>query len=194
MRHCARRCIARHDRDCSGIARRGHRDVPVCRAVRIWVRRGYSAVARPSPCTFRSSWSSGSASDCSRCRDDVVHAHANRRGTPSGAGRPVRGRGCEPRRLTLCTASVAAHTGKANVANALTLPGGTIVMLDGLDDAVDDDDALVGVFGHELGHIAGRVHDAAHHPDHWRRRVGQYGVWGDMSSLLLNGVVVCRHR
>jgi predicted Zn-dependent protease len=51
--------------------------------------------------------------------------------------------------------------GKANVANALTLPGGTIVMLDGLDDAVDDDDALVGVFGHELGHIAGRVHDAA---------------------------------
>ncbi|MBS0319352.1 MAG: M48 family metallopeptidase [Proteobacteria bacterium] len=39
--------------------------------------------------------------------------------------------------------------------NAFTLPGGTIVMLDGLTD-VASDDALVGVFAHELGHVVHR--------------------------------------
>lgn len=81
------------------------------------------------------------------------------------------------------------HMGKANVANALTLPGGTIVMLDGLDDVVDDDDALVGVFGHELGHVTGR-----HTLRQIIQTIGVGGlanmVWGDMSSLLLNGVLV----
>jgi len=81
------------------------------------------------------------------------------------------------------------HMGKANVANALTLPGGTIVMLDGLDDAVEDDDALVGVFGHELGHVTGR-----HTLRQIIQTIGVGGlanmVWGDMSSLLLNGALV----
>ena len=79
--------------------------------------------------------------------------------------------------------------GKSNQANALTLPGGTIVMLDGLEATVSDDDALVGVFGHELGHVTGR---------HSLRRIIQiigvgglaHVVWGDVSSLLLNGAVV----
>lgn len=79
--------------------------------------------------------------------------------------------------------------GKRNLPNALTLPGGTIVMLDGLDTAVKDDDALVGIFGHELGHVAGR---------HTLRQVIQTAgvgglahiVWGDMASLLLNGAIL----
>ncbi len=76
-----------------------------------------------------------------------------------------------------------------NEPNAFTLPGGTIVMLDSLEGAVDDDDALVGVFGHELGHVAGR-HTLRH-----MIQVGGVGgfasmIWGDMSSLLLNGAIV----
>jgi len=78
--------------------------------------------------------------------------------------------------------------GRSNQANALTLPGGTIVMLDGLVADGVDDDALVGVFGHELGHVAGR---------HTLRQMIQVAgvgglasmVWGDMSSSLLNGAV-----
>ncbi len=81
------------------------------------------------------------------------------------------------------------HMGRSNQANALTLPGGTIVMLDGLEAAVADDDALVGVFGHELGHVAGR-----HTLRHMIQVAGVGGlasmVWGDMSSVLLNGAVV----
>jgi predicted Zn-dependent protease len=81
------------------------------------------------------------------------------------------------------------HMGKTSIANALTLPGGTIVMLDGLDRVVDDDDALVGVFGHELGHVIGR-----HTLRQIIQTIGVGGlanmVWGDMSSLLLNGVLV----
>ena len=80
------------------------------------------------------------------------------------------------------------HMGKDGIANALTLPGGTIVMLDGLN-VVEDDDALVGVFGHELGHVTGR-----HTLRQIIQTIGVGGlanlVWGDMSSLLLNGVVV----
>ena len=79
--------------------------------------------------------------------------------------------------------------GNRNLPNALTLPGGTIVMLDGLDAAVTNDDALVGIFGHELGHVAGR---------HTLRQLIQMAgvgglahiVWGDMASLLLNGAVI----
>jgi Zn-dependent protease with chaperone function len=40
--------------------------------------------------------------------------------------------------------------------NAFALPGGTIVFLDGIVSAAPDDDALVGVFAHELGHVQHR--------------------------------------
>ncbi len=40
--------------------------------------------------------------------------------------------------------------------NAFALPGGSIVFLDGIVKAAPDDDALVGVFAHELGHVEHR--------------------------------------
>ena len=40
--------------------------------------------------------------------------------------------------------------------NAFALPGGSIVFLDGLVKLAPDDDALVGVFAHELGHVQHR--------------------------------------
>lgn len=40
--------------------------------------------------------------------------------------------------------------------NAFALPGGTIVFLDGIVKLAPDDDALVGVFAHELGHVQHR--------------------------------------
>lgn len=40
--------------------------------------------------------------------------------------------------------------------NAFALPGGTVVFLDGIVDIAPSDDALVGVFAHEYGHIKHR--------------------------------------
>ena len=40
--------------------------------------------------------------------------------------------------------------------NAFALPGGTMVMTDELVDLVKDDEVLMGVLGHELGHITAR--------------------------------------
>jgi Zn-dependent protease with chaperone function len=40
--------------------------------------------------------------------------------------------------------------------NAFALPGGSIVFLDGIVKAAPDDDALVGVFAHEFGHVKNR--------------------------------------
>lgn len=40
--------------------------------------------------------------------------------------------------------------------NAFALPGGTMVMTDELVELVRDDDVLMGVLGHELGHVAHR--------------------------------------
>jgi Zn-dependent protease with chaperone function len=42
------------------------------------------------------------------------------------------------------------------VPNAFALPGGSIVFLDGLVQIAPDDDALVGVFAHEYGHVIHR--------------------------------------
>lgn len=43
-----------------------------------------------------------------------------------------------------------------NTPNAFALPGGSIVFLDGLVQKAPDDDALIGVFAHEFGHVQHR--------------------------------------
>lgn len=44
------------------------------------------------------------------------------------------------------------RSGRADV-NAMALPGGIIILLDGLVEFADDEDAVLGVLGHELGHV-----------------------------------------
>lgn len=47
---------------------------------------------------------------------------------------------------------------KNDIANAMALPGGTIVIYDGLFDYVDSENALAFVLAHELGHFHNRDH------------------------------------
>ena len=69
--------------------------------------------------------------------------------------------------------------------NAFALPGGIIVLLDGLVDAADNDDQVIGVLGHELGHV---VH---HHSMQRLLQVVGLGAltglaWGDFSGVAAN--------
>lgn len=78
-------------------------------------------------------------------------------------------------------------------ANAFALPGGTVVMTDGLAKAAEkkglSDDALIGVLAHEIGHVANR---------HTTRMVVQQGVLqmgmglalGDVSGIVSTGASV----
>jgi predicted Zn-dependent protease len=62
-------------------------------------------------------------------------------------------------------------------ANAFALPGGTLVLTDGLVSLVrGDESVLIGVLGHELGHVKHR---------HGLRLLVQAGVIGALSSLVL---------
>ncbi len=73
--------------------------------------------------------------------------------------------------------------------NAFTLPGGTIILLDGLVDAAEDDDQILAVLGHELGHAANK---------HGLRNVLQAlsigaiasATWGDFAGVTTNLPVV----
>ena len=69
--------------------------------------------------------------------------------------------------------------------NAMALPGGTIVLLDGLVELAEDDDALIGVLAHELGHVA--------HKHSLRGLLQALGMgalaavlWGDFSNVIAN--------
>jgi predicted Zn-dependent protease len=69
--------------------------------------------------------------------------------------------------------------------NAFALPGGTIMVLDGLVAASGSDDQVLAVLAHELGHVALR------HPI--RRATQGVGLglmagllWGDISSVAAN--------
>jgi len=46
--------------------------------------------------------------------------------------------------------------GGAVGANALALPGGTIILTDQLEDLIESDDEIAGVFAHEIGHVSER--------------------------------------
>jgi predicted Zn-dependent protease len=69
--------------------------------------------------------------------------------------------------------------------NAMALPGGTIVLLDGLVEMTHDDDAIIGVLGHELGHVAGK-----HSMRGLLQSLGIGAlaavVWGDFSHVIAN--------
>jgi Zn-dependent protease with chaperone function len=73
--------------------------------------------------------------------------------------------------------------------NAFSLPGGTIILLDGLVEAAGDDTQLLAVLGHELGHVANK---------HGLRNVLQAlgigalasAVWGDFAGVAANVPVV----
>ena len=65
--------------------------------------------------------------------------------------------------------------------NAFALPGGVVVVLDGLVQFAGDDDGVLGVLGHELGHVA--------HRHSTRQMLQSVGVgmlagllWGDFSG------------
>ncbi len=47
------------------------------------------------------------------------------------------------------------HVVKLPIVNAVTLPGGRIVIFDGLIAAANSPDAVAGVLGHEIGHVRG---------------------------------------
>lgn len=81
------------------------------------------------------------------------------------------------------------RTAGKDVVNAMALPGGIIVLLDGLVTFADDDDAVLGVLGHEVGHV---VHKHAA-----RRVVESLGIgtlasllWGDFSGVAASVPVV----
>jgi predicted Zn-dependent protease len=74
------------------------------------------------------------------------------------------------------------RTKEGNGINAFALPGGVIVVLDGLIDASATDEQVLAVLGHELGHVALR------HPIRRVASVVGVGVlagllWGDVSSV-----------
>jgi len=69
--------------------------------------------------------------------------------------------------------------------NALALPSGQIVLTDDIVQLLDDDDAIMGVLAHELGHV---------HEHHFMRRLIQSSaigalataLFGDVSSVIAN--------
>jgi predicted Zn-dependent protease len=73
--------------------------------------------------------------------------------------------------------------------NAFSLPGGTIILLDGLVAATENDKQILAVLGHELGHIANK---------HGLRNVLQAlaagavasAAWGDFAGVAANVPVV----
>jgi predicted Zn-dependent protease len=73
--------------------------------------------------------------------------------------------------------------------NAMALPGGTIILLDGLVKLAGNEDAVLGVLGHELGHVV--------HKHSLRQLLQSVGVgtlasllWGDFSGVAASVPVV----
>lgn len=75
-----------------------------------------------------------------------------------------------------------------NKVNAMALPGGIIILLDGLVEFAGDEDAVLGVLGHELGHVV--------HKHSTRQILQSVGVgtvagllWGDFSGVAASAPV-----
>jgi len=71
---------------------------------------------------------------------------------------------------------------RSDEVNAMALPGGVIILLDGLVEFAGDDDAVLGVLGHELGHVV--------HKHSARQILQSIGLgalagllWGDFSGV-----------
>jgi Zn-dependent protease with chaperone function len=80
-------------------------------------------------------------------------------------------------------------TGKKLDVNAMALPGGVIVLLDGLVGFTGDEDGVLGVLGHELGHVV--------HKHSTRTLFQSLGVgivasllWGDFSGAAASAPAV----
>lgn len=69
---------------------------------------------------------------------------------------------------------VTIHVVQAPMINAVALPGGQVVLFDGLIQSAKSPDEVAGVLGHELGHVA--------HRDGMESLIRQYGL-----NLLLGG-------
>jgi len=74
---------------------------------------------------------------------------------------------------------------RAGEVNAFALPGGIIVLFDDLVELADDDERVLGVLGHELGHVVHR-----HSTRQLLQALGTAAlaglVWGDFSTIAAN--------
>jgi len=74
-------------------------------------------------------------------------------------------------------------------ANALALPGGVIVLLDELTEVAQDDDQLLGILAHELGHVVHR-----HPMRQVTQAIGLFAIagvlWGDVSAIAANATAI----
>lgn len=75
------------------------------------------------------------------------------------------------------------RTGGPLQANALALPGGILVVTDELVALAPDDDAILGVLAHELGHVQHR-HVTASIIQASGLSMVAFVLWGDVSTLL----------
>jgi predicted Zn-dependent protease len=73
--------------------------------------------------------------------------------------------------------------------NAFALPGGVIVLFDELVELAESDERLLGVLGHELGHVVHR-----HSTRQLFQALGTGAlaglIWGDFSAVVANAPVV----
>lgn len=86
---------------------------------------------------------------------DVMFGDFGQNGCDDAAGQAALG--ALVGRITAADPTIDVRVVRLNMVNAVTLPGGRIVIFDGLLKAAKSPDEVAGVIGHELGHV--RHHD-----------------------------------